>query len=121
VRRDSPPPLKPIVFHILLVLMDGERHGWTIVREIEKRMGGQKVLPANLYRTLRTMLRDDLIEESDRRPDQALDDERRRYFRITPAGLRTARLEAERLDALVAEARSRRLLSPQGRTRTTQP
>ncbi len=111
MRSDTPAPLKPIVFHVLLVLMDGERHGWTIVREIEKRMGGQ-ILPANLYRTLRTMLSENLIEESNRRPDAALDDERRRYFRITATGLRTARLEAQRLDDLVTEARTRRLLSP---------
>lgn len=105
-------PLKPTVFHVLLVLDRGERHGYSIVKEIESRTGtALHVLPGNLYRTLRTMLSDGLIEESDRRPDPQMDDERRRYFRITPLGSAVAREEARRLERLVAVARSQDLLT----------
>lgn len=105
------PPLKPIVLHILLVLLDGERHGWGIVREVERRAGGSlRVLPGNLYRTLREMTAAGLIEESGRRPDPDRDDERRRYFRATRAGREAARAEARRLEALVNEARALKLI-----------
>jgi len=57
-------PLKPLVFHVLLALGEGERHGWSLVREIQQRVEGRRLLPANLYRTLRTMLGDGLIEET---------------------------------------------------------
>ncbi len=108
---DHPSPLKPIVFRILLVLLDGERHGWGIVRELERRAGGSvKILPGNLYRSLREMLADGFIEESARRPDPELDDERRRYFRVTSLGRAAARSEAARLEGLVAEARALKLL-----------
>jgi DNA-binding PadR family transcriptional regulator len=77
-------PLKPVVFQIMLILTQGEHHGWSIVKELERRANdGKKILPGNLYRTLRTMLSLDLIEESATRPDPELDDERRRYFRLT--------------------------------------
>jgi DNA-binding PadR family transcriptional regulator len=106
------PPLKPVVFQILLVLLDGERHGYGIVREVEDRSNGAiRVEPANLYRTLRTLLARGLIEESAKRPDPDLDDERRRYFRITNAGVRAARVEADRLQHLVLAARAHDLLT----------
>lgn len=108
-------PIKPIVFQIILLLVDGERHGWSIAKELEKRLDdGKKTLPGNLYRTLRTMLMQHLIEESDRRPDPELDDERRRYYRLTEFGVEVGRLEARRLEHLVGAARSKRLLSAQG-------
>ncbi len=126
-------PLKPVTFHILLVLADGVRHGYRLVQEIEERTAGQLQLQAgNLYRTLRTMKErglidesarrpaaavDDatmkergLIDESARRPAAAVDDARRRYFRITNFGVSVAIAEASRLEGLVAEARSRSLL-----------
>jgi len=112
--RPSAPaaPLKPVVFQILLVLLDEERHGWSIVREVERRAGDTlRILPGNLYRSLREMLTDGLIEESARRPDPDLDDERRRYFKVTRHGREVARAEAERLEALVGEARSLKLLT----------
>jgi len=113
-RSDAPAavPLKPVVFQILLVLLDEERHGWGIVREVERRAGDTlRILPGNLYRSLREMLAEGLIEESARRPDPDLDDERRRYFKVTRRGREVARAEAERLEALVADARSLKLLS----------
>ena len=111
---DKPPrmPLKPLVFDILLVLLDGERHGYAIVKAIEEGASGARIEPGNLYRTLRSMSADGLIEESERRPDPVLDDQRRRYFRITDDGLDAARAEAARLESRVALARAHKLLAP---------
>ena len=102
-------PLKPLVFQVLLALSEGERHGWSLVRELQEHPDGARVLPANFYRTLRTMLADGLIEETDTRA--ANDDERRRYFHLTTLGRQAAALEARRLRDIVADARTRRLLS----------
>ena len=103
--------LKPLVFEILLALVDEPRHGWDLVTEIQGRLGCTPLLPGNFYRTLRRMLADGLIEEAAdyRRVDQ-VDDERRRYFQLTDHGARVARAEAHRLEALVSDARMRRLL-----------
>ena len=103
-------PLKPVIFEILAALGDDERHGWSLVREIQARLGGARIMPANFYRTLRGMLADGLIEETDGRNDRG-EDERRRYFKVTPLGREAARLEARRLCDLVSDARTRRLLS----------
>ena len=109
-------PLKPIVFYVLLTLLDEECHGYLIVKQVERRIAdGRKILPGNLYRTLRGMLGQGLIEESDERPDPDLDDERRRYYRITDLGSAVARAEARRLEGMVSAARERDLLSsPRG-------
>jgi DNA-binding PadR family transcriptional regulator len=106
-------PLKPLVFQILLALADGERHGWSLVREVQQRGGFERVMPGNFYRTLRTMLADGLIEESPQRRSRPgiAADERRRYFRLTTLGSRVAAAEARRLQAVVLEARSKRLLA----------
>jgi DNA-binding PadR family transcriptional regulator len=104
-------PLKSVVFHVLLSLVDGERHGYAIVQDIAQRTSAHlQIEPGNLYRTLRFMLDEQLIEESDRRPAPEADDERRRYYRITRFGRRVASAEAARLAALVADARARKLL-----------
>lgn len=109
-------PLKPIVFQILLVLVEEDRHGWSIVREIERRAGdGRRILPGNLYRSLREMRASGLIAETADRPDPELDDDRRRYFAVTPLGRAVATAEAERLQTLVGEARALRLLRDRGR------
>lgn len=103
-------PLSPAVFHILLALADGERHGYSIMREVERYTEGQVRLgPTTLYRSIKQMLTSGLIEELDERPDPALDDERRRYYRLTPFGRQVARAEAARLDHLLAVARAKRL------------
>jgi DNA-binding PadR family transcriptional regulator len=102
-------PLKPLVFQVLLALTEGERHGWSLVREIQDRTGNARILPANFYRTLRGMLADGLIEEAGHRTT-ADDDERRRYFAVTSLGREAARLEARRMQDLVADSRTRRLL-----------
>jgi DNA-binding PadR family transcriptional regulator len=102
-------PLKPLVFQILLALADGERHGWSLVREVQQRGEFSRLMPGNFYRTLRSMLADGLIEQA-RRRSTSEDDERRRYFRVTPLGTRLAAAEARRLEALVVEARAKRLI-----------
>ena len=104
-------PLKPVVFQVLLSLLDSERHGYAIVQDIAERSSARmEIEPGNLYRTLRYMLDEGLIEESDRRPAAGLDDERRRYYRVTRFGQRVASAEAARLVELVADARARNLL-----------
>ncbi len=108
-------PLNPIVFNVLLVLIEEERHGYSIVREIEARMGdGKRIEPGNLYRTLRTLLSQGLIEETGGKTDSELDDQRRRYFRISDLGLQVARAEARRLEGLVTAARTHNLLAGPG-------
>jgi DNA-binding PadR family transcriptional regulator len=107
-------PLKPLVFQVLLCLADGERHGWSLVREVQQRGGFSRIMPGNFYRTLRGMLADSLIAESAERPAPDEDDERRRYFRLTPLGEAVAAAEAGRLEAAVLEARAKRLIAKRG-------
>ena len=106
-------PLTPAVFHILLALADGERHGYAIMQEVLARTGGEMRLgPGTLYGSIKRMLAGGLIAESGERPDPVLDDERRRYYRLTDLGRRVATAEAERLAHLVAVATAKRLLWP---------
>ena len=108
-------PLTPAMFHILLALADKERHGYEIMREVDERTEGKmRVGPGTLYGSIKRMLNDGLIEELDERPDPELDDERRRYYRLSDLGRRVAIAEAERLDKLVKSARSKKLLSARG-------
>jgi DNA-binding PadR family transcriptional regulator len=105
-------PLAPAVFHILLSLLDGERHGYALKREIARRTDGRLTLGAGvLYGSISKLLAQGLIEESDDRPDPHLDDERRRYYRITRLGRRVAQAEAARMRELVHLASSK--LGPQ--------
>ncbi len=95
-------PLTPAVFHILLSLDAGERHGYALKREIAKRTEGKVNLgPAVLYGSIQRLLEQGLIEESDERPDEHLDDERRRYYRIGKLGHAVLRAETARLRELV--------------------
>jgi DNA-binding PadR family transcriptional regulator len=108
---DSLLPLTPAMFHILLALADSERHGYHIMQEVELRTEGKMRLgPGTLYGSIKRMLADGLIEESDERPDPELDDERRRYYRLTDFGYRVAGAEAQRLALLVKAARAKSLL-----------
>jgi DNA-binding PadR family transcriptional regulator len=112
-RRDRKPraALRGVEFHILLSLASGERHGYGIIRDIEAR--GESTVPdvGTMYRALARMVESRLIEATARRaaPDAA--DERRNYYRITEAGLRVARAEARRLEALMRAARIGGLLT----------
>ncbi len=101
---DSLLPLHPEAFRILLVLRVQELHGYAIVKELEQDPGRPgRVLPANLYRRIRTLLEQGLILETEG-PRGEEDDERRRYFRLSPLGEEVARAEARRLQHLLAEA-----------------
>lgn len=102
-------PLKPVAFQILLSLAEGEQHGYAITQDIGARSSARmQIEPGNLYRSIRTLLDDGLIKESDRRPAPDLDDERRRYYRLTKLGRDVAEAETSRLEAVVADARRRR-------------
>ena len=101
-------PLSPAVFHILLCLGEGERHGYALKREIARRTSGTLNLgPGVLYGSISKMLELGLIEESADRPDPHLDDERRRYYRITTYGRKVAQAEAARMQDLVKLAAAR--------------
>jgi DNA-binding PadR family transcriptional regulator len=105
-------PLPSAAFHILVSLADADRHGYAIIQDVTARTDGEvKLGPGTLYRSIQRMLEQDLIAETDTRPAPDADDERRRYYRITPFGRQVARAEAERLSALVALARATGLLS----------
>jgi DNA-binding PadR family transcriptional regulator len=106
-------PLTPPVFHILLALTDEERHGYGIMLDVAQQTSDALQLgPGTLYGCLKRMLAAGLVEESDERPDPALDDERRRYYRMTALGQRVVRAEAQRLANAVIAAKAKRLLSP---------
>jgi DNA-binding PadR family transcriptional regulator len=100
-------PLQPAVFHILMALSEDDRHGYAIIQDVTDRTAGAVRLSAGtLYRSIQRMLEDGLIVEIDERPDPEEDDERRRYYRITPFGRNVARAEAQRLIDLVKMARA---------------
>lgn len=98
-------PLKPISFQILLVLSEGERHGYGIVKEIHERTDGDvRLEPGNLYRYIRRLMEDGMVAESAKRPAPESDDERRRYYRVTSLGRRVFAAEVERMKGLVRAA-----------------
>jgi DNA-binding PadR family transcriptional regulator len=104
-------PLTPAVFHILLALSDGEKHGYAIMRLVEETTQGRMVLgPGTLYGAVKRLLRSGLIVESDYRPDPVIDDSRRRYYRLTDLGRAVLSAESERLADLVEYARRKDLL-----------
>jgi len=111
---DQPAPLlTPAVFHILLALADGESHGYGIMQDVERFTNGETRLgPGTLYRSIQRMLVDGLIEELAISLHDETDEDRRRYYRLTPKGLSVATREAERLADLVDAARHRDLLMP---------
>jgi DNA-binding PadR family transcriptional regulator len=107
-------PLRPVEFDVLLVLANGDSHGYAIMKEAEERYeGARRIETGTLYRALRRLVSAGLIEPSDRRPAPEVDDERRRYFTITPLGRIVAAAEARRLRAQVEAAQARALL-PEG-------
>lgn len=104
-------PLTPAVFHILLALADGERHGYSIMQEIVAQTEGKmRIGPTTLYRSIKQMLAGGLIVEADERPDPTLDDERRRYYRLTIFGQQVAHAETQRLARMLAVAQTKPLL-----------
>ena len=107
---DAQLPLPPATFHILMAVTDEDRHGYGIIQDVMARTDGELRLSAGtLYRSIQRMLEQGLIVEPRRRPAPALDDERRRYYSITPFGTAVARAEMRRLTQLVRLARARGL------------
>ena len=105
-------PLTPAVFNILLALADSEKHGYSIMLEVEANTKGQVLMgPGTLYGSIKRMLQASLIEESDERPDPALDKQQRRYYRLTGLGRRTLHMEAERMASQVSLARAKNVLA----------
>jgi DNA-binding PadR family transcriptional regulator len=103
--------MSPRDFLILLGLSAGPSHGYGLIREIETLSGGATSMdPANLYRAVKRLKRDGLVEDLGRRPAESDDDERRRYYGLTEAGRQAARAESLRLERLTAVARERRLV-----------
>jgi DNA-binding PadR family transcriptional regulator len=100
-------PLPTATFHILLALAEDDRHGYAIIQEVEARTNGELRLSAGtLYRSVQRMLEQGLVVETRERPAPEEDDERRRYYRITPFGTAVAKAEARRLTNLVRMARA---------------
>jgi DNA-binding PadR family transcriptional regulator len=106
----SVPPLTPAVFHILLALSSGERHGYGIMKQVEEDSQGKVTMgPGTLYGSLKRMLDAGLVQESDKRVDTEMDDERRIYYKITGAGAEALSAELERYKRIVSLAQERRL------------
>ncbi len=105
-------PLKPHWFHVLLSLADQEQHGYGIMQEVLERTGGKVHLwPATLYGTLKRLIDEELIEESEERPAAELDDARRRYYKLTRLGRRVLAAESRRLEDLVRVIRAKKGLA----------
>ena len=109
--KENPSSLLPLpnaAFHILLAVADEDRHGYAIILDVAARTGGQlKLSPGTLYRSIQRMLEQGLLVEPRQRPAPELDDERRRYYRITPYGRAVAEAESQRMAQLVRMARAR--------------
>jgi DNA-binding PadR family transcriptional regulator len=104
-------PLSPAVFHVMVSLADGSRHGYAIIKDVAERTGGAERLGAGtLYAIIKRLLSDALIVEIGSRDADSGGDQRRRYYRLTALGRKVATAEAERLERAVASARSSRLL-----------
>jgi DNA-binding PadR family transcriptional regulator len=108
-------PLTPAVLDIMVALGDEEMHGYAIMQEVRRRTAGKRRLaPGTLYRSLRQMEERGWVVEAEERPDPSLDDERRRYYRLTDLGKRVALAELERLEGLVSTARSKGFVPSRG-------
>lgn len=104
-------PLRPSVFHILLALSDGDLHGYGIMQEVSEHTGGQiRLGPGTLYGAIKRLLGSRLIVETDERPDPELDDERRRYYRLSDLGQQVLKAEARRISKMVSVAQNKRLI-----------
>lgn len=105
-------PLTPAMFHVLLALADGEKHGYAILKEVERRTDGKVRLSAGtLYGIIKRLNGEGWIVESNKRPAASLDDERRRYYRLTEQGRQVAVVEAKRLEELLEMARHKNLFA----------
>lgn len=109
-------PLPTATFHILIALRDGEKHGYAIMREVEALSDGAvRIGPGTMYGSIKRMLAEGLIEESDERPDAEMDDQRRRYYRCSALGENVCAAEVHRLRRLLANASPRAAIPGVGR------
>lgn len=110
VKVDVLLPLKPIELELLLALVGEERHGYGLVQQIAERTNGLvRLEPGNLYRVIKRLLADGLVEESERRAISADNSERRRYYRLTPLGVRVTAAELHRIRTVLSSAAARTL------------
>ena len=108
VDADSYLPLTPAMFQVLVALADGDKHGYAVIKEVRRRTNDKVNLGAGtLYAIVKRLLADGLIDECDERPDPALDDERRRYYRLTKDGRAVAQAEARRLEEVLDQAKAK--------------
>lgn len=108
-------PLTPALFHVLLALADGDKHGYAILKEVAQRTGGKVELSTGtLYGIIKRLVSEGMIQRSNRRPPPTKDDDRRRYYRLTDFGRAVAVAEARRHETLVAMARDKHLLKVPG-------
>jgi DNA-binding PadR family transcriptional regulator len=111
VKQEFHEPLTPAMFHVLLALAGEDMHGYAILKEVGLRTGGKvRLSTGTLYGIIKRLLSDGLIAELRARPADSEDDERRKYYRLTPLGRQVAAAEAERMDEVLAIARARHLL-----------
>lgn len=111
ISMDQLQPLPPAVFHILVALADRDRHGYSIMQDVAQRTNNAvRLSPGTLYGAIKRMVEQDLIIELRSAPDPEDDDERRRYYRLTPHGRKVAMAEAARLESLVRQARATGLI-----------
>lgn len=111
-------PLTPAMLHVLLALADGDKHGYAIIKEVSRRTDDEVTLGAGtLYALIKRLLSETMIVETEERPDPSLDDERRRYYRLTPFGRSVARAEVQRLETIVEQAHAKRLFAPAAKGR----
>jgi DNA-binding PadR family transcriptional regulator len=104
-------PLNRDTFHVLVSLADRDRHGYSVMQDVAERTNGAlRLSPSSLYSSIKRLLEQGLIKELSTRPDPEHDDERRRYYALTPLGRRIATAEARRLEQLLADARATGLL-----------
>lgn len=107
-------PMSPAMFHVLVALAETDKHGYAILKDVARLTDGAVRLSAGtLYGILRRLVSEGMVAETEERPAPELDDERRRYYRLTEFGRRVARAEAERLEEMIALARAKHLLDPQ--------
>jgi DNA-binding PadR family transcriptional regulator len=115
-RQRDPEDLLPLttpMLHVLLALVDGDKHGYAIIKEVSRRTEGHVTLGAGtLYALVKRLLGETMIEEKEERPDPSLDDERRRYYRLTQFGREVAQAEVRRLESLIAQAKAKQLFCP---------
>jgi len=106
-------PLNHADFHVMLALGDEERHGYAIMLHVEELTEGAVTLgPGTLYTSIKRLVAAGLIEESGDRPDADMDDQRRRYYKLTRLGRKVLVAEVQRMERMLRHARTKRVMKP---------